>query len=58
MMQLRASSLLLLTASSCLGFEETSSPEYIAKTAAEKSDIIWANVMEDTTPGDWLDKRE
>jgi len=53
MMQLRASSLLLLTASSCLGFEETSSPEYIAKTAAEKSDIIWANVMEDTTPGDW-----
>ena len=50
--------MLLLTASSCLGFEETSSPEYIAKTAAEKSDIIWANVMEDTTPGDWLDKRE
>ena len=47
------SSLLLLTAGSCLGFDEVSSPEYIAKTAAEKSDIIWANLMEDTSPGDW-----
>ena len=47
------SSLLLLTVGSCLGYEEVSSPEYIAKTAAEKSDIIWANLMEDTSPGDW-----
>ena len=47
------SSLLLLTVGSCLGFDEVSSPEYIAKTAAEKSDIIWANLMEDTSPGDW-----
>ena len=47
------SSVLLLIASSCLGYEEVSSPEYIAKTAAEKSDIIWANLMEDTNPGDW-----
>ena len=47
------SSVLLLFASSCLGYEEVSSPEYIAKTAAEKSDIIWANLMEDTNPGDW-----
>ena len=47
------SSLLVLTVGSCLGYEEVSSPEYIAKTAAEKSDIIWANLMEDTTSGDW-----
>jgi len=51
-MHLRAS-LLLFTLSACLGYDEVSSPEYIAKTAAEKSDIIWANLMEDTTPGDW-----
>ena len=47
------SSLLLLTMGSCRGYEEVSSPEYIAKTAAEKSDIIWSNLIEDTTSGDW-----
>merc|ERR1712168_1793135 len=36
-----------------LAWEETSSAEYIAKTAAEKNAIINANVIEDTTPGDW-----
>ena len=25
----------------------------IAKTAAEKSEIIWSNVMVDTSPSDW-----
>ena len=54
-MHLRAS-LLLFTVSACLGYDEVSSPEYIAKTAAEKSDIVWANLMEDTTPGDWSDQ--
>merc|ERR1712168_517106 len=34
-------------------WEETSSAAYIAKTAAEKNAIIAANVIEDTTPGDW-----
>merc|ERR1712121_264052 len=36
-----------------LAWEETSSADYIAKTAAEKNAIISANVIEDTTPGDW-----
>jgi len=45
--------LLVLAASLSHGAEEVSSPEYIAKTASEKSDLIWANVMEDTTPGEW-----
>merc|ERR1711973_751654 len=36
-----------------LAWEETSSAAYIAKTAAEKNAIIAANVIEDTTPGDW-----
>ena len=52
-MHLRSSALLLI-ASSCLGYEEVSSPEYIALTAAKKSEIIWANVMEDLTPADWF----
>jgi len=46
--------LLLFSASLSSGFEEVSSPAYIAKTAAEKNEIIWANVMEDTTPGEWF----
>merc|ERR1712029_59516 len=36
-----------------LAWEETSSAAYITKTAAEKNAIIAANVIEDTTPGDW-----
>ena len=36
------------------GWEETSSAGYIAKTAAEKSDIIWANIIEDRSPADWF----
>ena len=35
-------------------FREVSSPEYIALSAAEKSEIIWNNVMEDLTPADWF----
>ena len=46
--------LLFFSASLSSGFEEVSSPVYIAKTAAEKNEIIWANVMEDTTPGEWF----
>merc|ERR1712025_1341082 len=46
--------LLIFSASLSSGFEEVSSPVYIAKTAAEKNEIIWANVMEDTTPGEWF----
>jgi len=53
-MILTSVTLLLLSASLSRGYEEVSSPEYIAKTAAEKTEIIWANVMEDTTPGDWF----
>ena len=30
-----------------------SSAAYLAKTAAEKSEIIWNNVMVDTSPNDW-----
>ena len=30
-----------------------SSAAYLAKTAAEKSEIIWSNVMVDTSPSDW-----
>ena len=45
---------LCLLVASCYGWEETSSAEYIAKTAAEKSAIIWANIIEDTTPADWF----
>ena len=32
---------------------EVSSAAYLAKTAAEKSEIIWSNVMVDTSPSDW-----
>ena len=32
---------------------EVSSSAYLAKTAAEKSEIIWNNVMVDTSPNDW-----
>merc|ERR1712168_1532874 len=52
----------LLVATVCLlasltnAFQEVSSPEYIARTAAEKSEIIWSNVLEDLTPADWGDK--
>jgi len=35
-------------------FREVSSPEYIALSAAEKSEIIWSNVLEDITPADWF----
>merc|ERR1712018_812622 len=35
-------------------FQEVSSPEYIALTAAQKSEIIWSNVLEDLTPADWF----
>jgi len=52
-MILTSVTLLVIAASLSHGFEEVSSPEYIAKTASEKSDLIWANVMEDTTPGEW-----
>jgi len=34
-------------------FEETHSPQYIVKSAAEKNSIIMANIMEDTTGDDW-----
>jgi len=52
-MILTSVTLLVIAASLSHGYEEVSSPEYIAKTASEKSDLIWANVMEDTTPGEW-----
>jgi len=52
-MILTSVTLLVIAASLSHGAEEVSSPEYIAKTASEKSDLIWANVMEDTTPGEW-----
>ena len=32
---------------------EVTSAAYLAKTAAEKSEIIWSNVMVDTSPSDW-----
>merc|ERR1719361_3000376 len=50
------SALLAVSFLVCLthAFQEVSSPEYVAKTAAEKSEIIWANVMEDLTPADWF----
>merc|ERR1712045_850735 len=35
-------------------FQEVSSPEDIALTAAQKSEIIWSNVLEDLTPADWF----
>merc|ERR1712126_410983 len=34
-------------------FEETHSPQYIVKSAAEKNSIIMANIMEDTSGDDW-----
>ena len=34
-----------LLASLTNAFQEVSSPEYIARTAAEKSEIIWSNVL-------------
>merc|ERR1712142_1276069 len=43
-----------LLASLTNAFQEVSSPEYIARTAAEKSEIIWSNVLEDLTPADWF----
>merc|ERR1712154_632213 len=43
-----------LLASLTNAFQEVSSPEYIALTAAEKSEIIWSNVLEDLTPADWF----
>jgi len=52
-MILTSVTLLVIASSLSHGAEEVSSPEYIAKTASEKSDLIWANVMEDTTPGEW-----
>merc|ERR1712038_1171499 len=50
------SALLAVSFLVCLthAFQEVSSPEYIALTAAEKSEIIWNNVMEDLTPADWF----
>jgi len=43
----------LLLISNCKAQDDTTSPEYIAKSAAEKSSIIMANIMEDTTGDDW-----
>merc|ERR1711973_594481 len=43
----------LLLFSHCKAQDDTTSPEYIAKSAAEKSSIIMANIMEDTTGDDW-----
>merc|ERR1711973_129815 len=43
----------LLLISHCKAQDDTTSPEYIAKSAAEKSSIIMANIMEDTTGDDW-----
>ena len=50
------SALLAVSFLVCLthAFQEVSSPEYVAKTAAEKSEIIWSNVLEDLTPADWF----
>ena len=45
---------LLVCLTGATAFQEVSSPEYIALTAAEKSEIIWRNVMEDLTPADWF----
>merc|ERR1711997_485510 len=45
---------LLVCLTGATAFQEVSSPEYIALTAAEKSEIIWTNVMEDLTPADWF----
>ena len=45
---------LLVCLTGATAFQEVSSSEYIALTAAEKSEIIWANVMEDLTPADWF----
>merc|ERR1719219_1598719 len=45
---------LLVCLTGARAFQEVSSPEYIALTAAEKSEIIWNNVMEDLTPADWF----
>ena len=45
---------LLVCLRGATAFQEVSSPEYIALTAAEKSEIIWSNVMEDLTPADWF----
>ena len=36
----------LLLISHCKAQDDTTSPEYIAKSAAEKSSIIMANIME------------
>merc|ERR1712045_1062801 len=43
-----------LLASLTNAFQEVSSPEDIALTAAQKSEIIWSNVLEDLTPADWF----
>ena len=45
---------LLVCLTGATAFQEVSSAEYIALTAAEKSEIIWSNVMEDLTPADWF----
>merc|ERR1712165_208928 len=45
---------LLVCLTGAQAFQEVSSAEYIALTAAEKSEIIWNNVMEDLTPADWF----
>ena len=45
---------LLVCLTGATAFQEVSSPEYIALTAAQKSEIIWSNVMEDLTPADWF----
>ena len=46
-----SSVLVLISSVRC--WDETSSDSYLALSAQQKNDIIWANVMEDTTPGDW-----
>merc|ERR1711970_383676 len=39
-------------------WEDTSTEEYLALPATEKSMIVWSNVLEDTTPGDWYSPLE
>ena len=53
MSPIRLLSSVLVLISSVRCWDETSSDSYLALSAQQKNDIIWANVMEDTTPGDW-----
>jgi len=46
-------SVLLLCAVSALGQHQVYGPDYIAKSAAEKQDLIWENVNLDTSSNSW-----